>query len=77
MSYSFAGLLISIIFILYFVASLRTTPLKTQSDLAITVGGIGVLVALLVISGIAFGRRVKRLGVLGAMNSDPKESRQQ
>lgn len=77
MSYSFAGLLISIIFILYFLASLRTAPLKTPSDLAITLGGLAVLVALLAISGIAFRRRVKRLGVLGAMNSDPKETRQQ
>ena len=74
MSYSFAGLLVSVIFILYILASLRTTPLKTTTDFAITFGGLGVLVVFLVISAIAFSRRVKRLGVLGAMNSDPKET---
>lgn len=77
MSYSFAGLLISVIFILYILASLRTIPLKTTSDFAITLGGLAVLVVLLVASAIAFRRRVRLLGVLGAMNSGPKETRQQ
>ena len=71
MSAPFAGICFGLLFLLFSYLGFRA-PAKDQSTVNTVLTslflGIGILV--LVVSGIYFRRRAKRLGILDAMNKD-------
>jgi ABC-type antimicrobial peptide transport system permease subunit len=70
-SYSFAGVLFGLLFLLLGYRGLNL-PAKDQSTLntAIAFVLLALGIVVLAVSGIYFRRRAKRLGILDAMNKD-------
>ncbi|HZD11934.1 MAG TPA: hypothetical protein VE177_00240, partial [Candidatus Binatus sp.] len=70
MSYSFAGVLVASIFILWFVNALRPWTYAGPWSVTIIGGEVAIFAPLgvfLAVSVVAFQRRVKRLGIGNAI----------